>query len=260
MKWKWTKILFIAFSPFAAIALFFIIGHLVKGNIFKQFIFSDQVRVISTSNAEFAEFVDEPGLGFFRYKYRDFFAIRIWYRFLDETDYRLLHMSSFEEHYQNLTPTINEVSCMDATERYGYSYMAATPNIGIYRAPNSEETLYPPETAIYVVNPKERHFLIRIEVGFDKYGDITINHYGKCKLPRIDKNIHSLCKISTKSNVWQRRKQDREKFKEESLKYETRMMSDSLFLEGLREAFELFNLNTDCLDSLVRLYGKDKGN
>ncbi len=257
MKWGWTKILLIVSAPFAAAILFFFIGHLVKGNIFNQFVFSDQVRVVKAGNAEFAEFVDKPGQRGLHYYH--FFEIRIWYKFLDETDYRLLHMSSFNARY--VTPEIDEVSCFEAIDSYGYSYMAATPNIGIGWNPYEEETLLPPETVIYVADAKERRFLMRIEVGFDEYGDIAFNYYGKCKLPRIDKNIHSHCKVSTKFHGdWPKRKKDRERFKTELVEYENRMMNDSFFVQGLREAFDKFDLNKDCLDSLVEHYGSSKGN
>ena len=253
MKWKWSKIFLIVSAPFAAVILFFVIGHLVKGNIFNQFVFSDQVRVVKAGNAEFAEFVDKPGQRGLHYYH--FFEIRIWYKFLDETNYRLLHMSSFNARYVN--PEIDEVSCIDAIERFGYSYMAATPNIGIGWNPYEDETLLPPETAIYVVDAKERRFQMQIEVGFDEYGDIAFNYYGKCKLPRIDKSIHSHCRVSTKFyGDWPKRKKDRERFKAELAEYENRMMKDSLFVQGLREAFDKFDLNKDCLDSLVEHYGK----
>ena len=256
MKWGWTKILLIVSAPFAAVALFFTIGHLVKGNIFSQFVFSDQVRVIKTGNAEIAEFVNKPGQRGLHYYH--FFEIRIWYKFLDETDYRLLHMSSFNARY--VSPEIDEVSCFDAIDSYGYSYMAATPNIGLSWNPYEEETLLPPETVIYVADARERRFQLQIEVGFDEYGDIVFKYYGKCKLPRIDKNIHSHCKVSTQFyGDWPERKKERERFKAELVEYENRMMNDSLFVQGLREAFDKFDLNKDCLDSLAEHYGKTRG-
>ncbi len=259
MKCNWTKILLIVSAPFAAVALFFFIGHLVKGNIFDQFVFSDQVRVVKAGNAEFAEFVDKPGQrGLHCYH---FFEIRIWYKFLDETDYRLLHMSSFDALNVKPDPEIDEVSCIDAIERFGYSYMAATPNIGIDWDPYREETLLPPETVIYIADAKERRFLMQIEVGFDEYGDIAINYYGKCNLPRIDKSIHSHCRVSTKFyGGWPLRKKDRKRFEAELIEYESRMMKNALFVQGLREAFDSFDLNKDCLDSLVEHYGKTEEN
>ncbi len=38
------------------------------------------------------------------------------------------------------------------------------------------------------------------------------------------------------------------------------MMKDSLFVQGLREAFDAFDLNKGCLDSLVEHYGKIQDN
>ena len=94
-----------------------------------------------------------------------------------------------------------------------------------------------------------------------KNGDIAFNYYGKCKLPRIDKSIHSHCRVSTKFyGGWPKRKKDRERFKAELAEYENRMMKDSLFVQGLREAFDKFDLNKDCLDSLVEHYGKPENN
>lgn len=44
------------------------------------------------------------------------------------------------------------------------------------------------------------------------------------------------------------------------VEYENRMMKDSLFVQGLREIFDSFDLNRDCLDSLVEHYGKSEDN
>lgn len=249
MKWSWIKkILFLTIALFGAIALFFVVGYFVKGNIFTKFLFSDHVRTVVAGDVEFAEFIDAPGLRFLQYD--NAFEIRIWYKFFDESNYRLLHDSYFDTHYIPL-PNINDVSCIDAVERKGYSYMAATPMLAV--VPRKNPNL-PPETAVYVADSKERRFLIRIEVGYNEFGEIAKNYYGGCSLPRIDERIHSHCRLSSKFYGLPKRKKERELYEKELVAYETRMMTDSVFIKGLYESFDAFNLNKDCLDSLKEYY------
>jgi hypothetical protein len=49
-------------------------------------------------------------------------------------------------------------------------------------------------------------------------------------------------------------KKERELYEKELVAYETRMMTDSVFIKGLYESFDAFNLNKDCLDSLKEYY------
>ena len=93
MKSVWIKMLFVVVAVAVATILFFVIGHLVKGNSFTKFLFSDHVKTVVIGNVEFAEFIDKPGQRFLQYD--DNYEIRIWYRFLDESDYRFLHDSYY---------------------------------------------------------------------------------------------------------------------------------------------------------------------
>lgn len=238
----------------AAIVLFFVIGHLVKGNIFTKFLFSDHVKTVVAGSVEFAEFIDKPGKRFLQYD--DNYEIRIWYKFQDERDYKILHDSYYYNRWTR--PGLDEVSCIETLEKNGYSYMAATPRLAALI--DSTQKSPPPATAVYVINPKERRFPLSIEVSFDTSGEIIENLYGNCKLPRIDKQVHSLCAISTNFSYWPRRKKEKDKYREEFVAYEKRMMTDSTFISGLYEAFDSFNLNKDCLDSLVQTYAKAKEN
>lgn|GEM_PF-2827317 len=252
MKPVWIKMLFVVVAVAVATILFFAIGHLVKGNIFTKFLFSDHVKTVVIGNVEFAEFIDKPGQRFLQYD--DNYEIRIWYRFLDESDYRILHDSYYYNRY--VSPSLDEVSCMETFERNGFSYIAATPNIAILI--DSTKKSPPPTTAVYVVNPKEKRFPLRIEVDYDIYGDITESYYANCNLPRIDKQIHSNCKISTNFSYWPRKKKEAKKFEEDFDAYKKQMMTNSTFISGLYEAYKSFNLNTDCIDSLVEHYVKTK--
>ncbi len=244
--------LFVVVAVAVATILFFAIGHLVKGNIFTKFLFSDHVKTAVAGNVEFAEFIDKPSLRFLQYD--DNYEIRIWYRFLDESDYSILHDSYYYNRY--VSPSPDKISCMETIERNGFSYMAATPNIAVLI--DSTKKSPPPTTAVYVVNPKEKRFPLRIEVGYDIYGDITESYYANCNLPRIDKQIHSNCKISTNYSYWPRKKKEAKKFEEDFNAYKKQMMTNSTFISGLYEAFKSFNLNTDCIDSLVEHYVKTK--
>lgn len=78
--------------------------------------------------------------------------------------------------------------------------------------------------------------------------------YGDCSLPRIDERIHSHCRLSSKFYGLPKRKKERELYEKELIAYETRMMTDSVFIKGLYESFDAFNLNKDCLDSLKEYY------
>ena len=252
MKSVWIKMLFVVVAVAVATILFFAIGHLVKGNIFTKFLFSDHVKTVVVGNVEFAEFIDKPGQRFLQYD--DNYEIRIWYRFLDESDYRILHDSYYYNRY--VSPSPDEVSCMETFERNGFSYIAATPNVAVLI--DSTKKNPPPTTAVYVVDPKEKRFPLRIEVGYDIYGDITESYYANCNLPRIDKQIHSNCKISTNYSYWPRKKKEAKKFGEDFNAYKNQLMTNFTFISGLYEAFKSFNLNTDCLDSLKQEYVKPK--
>ena len=53
-------------------------------------------------------------------------------------------------------------------------------------------------------------------------------------------------------------KKEAKKFEEDFNAYKKQMMTNSTFISGLYEAFKSFNLNTDCIDSLVEHYVKTK--
>ncbi len=252
MKSVLIKLLLGIAAAIAAIILFFVIGHLVKGNIFTKFLFSDHVKTVVVGNVEFVEFIDKPGKRFLQYD--DNYEIRIWYKFQDERDYKILHSSYYYNRW--IRPSFDEVSCIETLERNGLSYMAATPSLAAII--DSTQKSPPPAMAVYVINPQEKRFPLFIEVGFDTYGEIIENFYGNCKLPRIDKRVHSVCSISTNFFYWPNRKKEREKLKKDLIAYEKQMMTDSTFVSGLYEAFDSFNLNKDCLDSLVQVYEKNE--
>ena len=87
---------------------------------------------------------------------------------------------------------------METFERNGFSYIAATPNVAVLI--DSTKKNPPPTTAVYVVDPKEKRFPLRIEVGYDIYGDITESYYANCNLPRIDKKIRGRLQRLQKTN------------------------------------------------------------